>query len=300
MYRRQLPCLKRLHNYKLRVEVKNKGQIMKKVFIILSLLLIATGSQAAAADLTVVVEIKSVPTGADVLIGENKNYIGQTPIIAKLSIGETYITFRKKGYYDTLMLFDSITTKFTKTIEVVLDKRINLKTKSSKRLSTDGKTYDIDIITIPDKTKVYIGENKVYAGLTPLKVELPTGKNPILLIHNGYYDFNAVIKIEGEMNEPLIFKMKSKLDDSKRQSSNNKVYGLYIVTIPDKAKVYVGGKAYSGLTPLKIELPIGDHSLYIRHSGYYDFKTVIRVDKEMEMDESKLSIKMEQIRKDKK
>lgn len=178
---------------------------MRQLFLISLLTGIILYSQTAfAAD--IVKEIRSTPMGAEVFLGQEEKYVGQTPISIKLPIGVAYITLRKEGFYDA-MVGAEISDKNLEPIEILLHKKESIKPDNSNVRINDNKSFNIEIVTVPNDVEVYIGEKETYAGLTPLTINLLKGSTPILLKCNGYNDWKAVVEIEKEMNEPLFIKM---------------------------------------------------------------------------------------------
>ncbi|MBD62936.1 MAG: hypothetical protein CMD68_02525 [Gammaproteobacteria bacterium] len=139
---------------------------------------------------------------------------------------------------------------FSKEISVIgMDKQ---QTFDLKLVANSGELY---VTSNPKEADIYIG--KTFRGKTPLKVELPSGLNKLILKKEGYTDFTILEKIEVGKTKSISPVQLSLLPGKVRLDS-----------APKNSKVMVDD-IFKGFTPLEIFLePDFDHIISISAEGY--------------------------------
>ena len=179
----------------------------------------------------------SDPPGAEVTV-DGVSY-GTTPaLVTALPLGTYKITFSMAGYK-------------TKTVEVSVKDRTPVKTSVS--LTSDTATLEV-ACDIPD---VEISLNGVPRGTAPCTIDrIPAGEVELSASAKGYKPYIRKMRLsEGELQSVTV-------------QLEVRPASLKVVSIPDKARVYIDN-AFSGTTPLDIaEIDAGAHRVRVEMKGH--------------------------------
>lgn len=181
--------------------------------------------------------IHSSPQGADIRI--NGMDRGKTPcFITDLPLGKYTISFNKTGYLQ-------------KQFEVEITDRIPR--KISVDLTSDSAVLVLD--SIPSGANVTI--NGISKGSTPCRIEnVPAGENKLEISLNGYDTYVSTLKLNPGEIQQLTAKLNA------RPSS------LRIVSIPEKARIYIDNQ-FEGEAPVeKKDLKPGSYRIRAELPGY--------------------------------
>jgi serine/threonine-protein kinase len=93
--------------------------------------------------------------------------------------------------------------------------------------------------------------------------ELPPGRYTIEVTHPGYRPLKRIVQVQAGRvrDEQLTLQPYSS--------------GLYVVTTPDKADVYVNGRKHSEQTPTTIVLPAGRYTIKVQKAGYQEYQATM-------------------------
>lgn len=197
--------------------------------------------------------IDSEPNGAKIYLDGVDTNLKTPGVLENVKFGKHQIKLTLDGYEDYLINIDL--NKQEKEIKVKLNKITSL-------------TGTLEIKTIPEGAIVYINDEEI--GITPLNKNLEIGKYKIKISLEGYEDYLSEVTIV----ENKVSRIEIKLNEIKKE-------GTLIVKSTPSANVYINGK-FKGSTPLKINLPEGEHSVLITLEGYERYEKVVKIYAEKE------------------
>ena len=193
--------------------------------------------RVSLAQLTGLLLVHSTPPGAGIAI-DGADY-GETPaLITTLPLGAYRLRLSLPGYRD-------------KEVDVRLDDRSPRHVQVN--LTSDSAT--LEIACAPEGAEVLI--NGVPRGNAPCKVDrIPAGEVVVELRTTGYKPFTQIMKLaEGEIQ-----KLDIRLEEQPAT--------LQVVSLPDKARVYLDNE-FKGETPLTIgDLAPGEHRVRVERAGF--------------------------------
>ncbi len=196
-----------------------------------------TSLNVELAKITGILIAASEPSGAEVTI-DGVSY-GATPaLLTALPLGTYKLSFALAGYK-------------TKTIEVSVKDRTPVKSFVSLTSDTATLTVSCDL---PD---VAVSLNGIPRGTAPCTIErIPAGDVELSASAKGYKPFVQKLRLgEGETQSVTI-------------QLEIQPASLKVVSIPDKARVYIDNN-FRGTTPLDIEaIDAGSHRIRVEQQGY--------------------------------
>ena len=196
-----------------------------------------TSLNVELAKITGILIAASEPAGAEVTI-DGISY-GATPaLLTALPLGTYKLSFALAGYK-------------TKTVEVSVKDRTPVKAFVS--LTSDTATLTVSC-NLPD---VAVSLNGIPRGTAPCTIErIPAGDVELSASAKGYKPFVQKLRLgEGETQSVTI-------------QLEIKPASLKVVSIPDKARVYIDNN-FRGTTPLEIEaIDAGPHRVRVEQQGY--------------------------------
>lgn len=183
------------------------------------------------------------PTGASVFV--NDDYKGITPLEISLPIGEYLLKITKDGYEDYTQSF-----KISPDGLHIVDIRLNEMPIPSQDINV-GSLY---VFSTPPGATIICDGNIV--GTTPVTLnDLSSGIHSLSISMLGYEPLTQNVNvISGETVDAGFYLTPT--------------FGyLEVITTPDSASVFIDG-IYKGITPVKIQLPVGGYTLKIVKEGY--------------------------------
>ena len=129
-------------------------------------------------------------------------------------------------------------------------------------------TVAFKVDSVPSRAKVYV-DGKSY-GVTPLNLNITTGKHEVKITKEGYED--SINKVYPETGKDLTVKLTPKVTSQVKNGS------LAVDSNPSGALVYINNELISTPTPLiGYALKPGTYSLKISKFGYIDYTTTIEM-----------------------
>jgi formylglycine-generating enzyme required for sulfatase activity len=189
------------------------------------------------------ISLQSEPPGASVLV-DGKS-VGTTPLTLKLLAGDHDLDVqadRFKSWHTRL----AVTANQPQELETI------------RLQPADGK---LAVRTEPSGANVMLG--KIFAGQTPLKLELTANQTHLIHISKaGYEKATRQVKLLSEESKTLSITLKP-------------ILGVINFAVrPADAKLFVNGRPM-GTVPAKLSLVAVEHQLEIKKPGYQAFRTRI-------------------------
>ena len=193
-----------------------------------------------------ILELNSIPKGADVVLNSNIPLNNQTPSEIRLGPGTYLIRMTKKNYQPTwkyVKIRANKTKKMTLTLRPVRGSVLITSNPVGAKITMDGKRQ----------------------GLTPL-----------VLTNLKLGEYSA--QIEHINRAPRVVKwMITDIRPQKVSAALESDIGKFVLkTIPPKARVYIDGKA-RGLTPFSTELQEGLHKVKLTLAGFSEIKATVDI-----------------------
>jgi hypothetical protein len=197
-----------------------------------------TQETAPAAPLRGILEISSIPEGAEVYLGDKHQ--GTTPFKQELPPGTYKIRIKKPPLYKDLTDELKVTAGETFTKTYPLSALYGL----------------LDINSTPKGAEVYLNNKR--EGVTPFKREISPGTYRIRIKKSPQYgDITDELKVTAGQPTSRNYRLASQ-------------YGnLEITSAPQGAEVYINNKR-EGVTPFKRALPPGTYRIRVRKSSEYE------------------------------
>jgi len=186
-------------------------------------------------------DLKSDPAGAAILV--NGRDFGATPGTAQLAAGTYEILLRHPGYED---FADSVTVSS------------GLKSEVFERLRPRGGT--LSILVKPYGTIYIDGTLERRDANTRYSKTLAAGSYRLAAVHPtlGKWEKNVTLAAGQEAFIEIDFNKQATLGVAAFDESNNVIF----------ASIYVDGNDTNLRTPWRLTLPIGLHTITVRHEGY--------------------------------
>lgn len=181
--------------------------------------------------------VESTPSGASVYV--NNKFIGQSPVVQKMS----------SGTYDLKVILDGYQT-FARRIAI--EKR-NTATVEAKLAREYGVLH---INSTPSNATIFL-DGKRQGQTTPLELKVPLGKYAVRVVKDQFYSFEEDVVVK--QGEPTIVEA-----DLVRQ-----VGRLILETTPSGAKAYIGNDLL-GTTPLTHDMPVAKYVITLKKPGFRD------------------------------
>ena len=120
----------------------------------------------------------------------------------------------------------------------------------------------------PAGADVFINGAK-QSGQTPVTLPLAPGQYNLVLRLQGYDAYSGTVQVRDTIQTQLATKLTEK--------SNNRVAWAQVETTPKGAEIFVDGNPTGKLTPSRIELPIGLHTVTLKLDGFQPLKRMVQV-----------------------
>jgi eukaryotic-like serine/threonine-protein kinase len=132
-----------------------------------------------------------------------------------------------------------------------------------------AKTAVLKADSVPSGVDLWI--DGTVKGKTPLEIELNPGKHTVKTVAPGYDDWSGEISLDESKPQPLKIELKRKAA----------LASVNIESTPTDAEVYVNGDS-EGKTPLRLELPLGEHLVEMALKDHEDWKSRIQLNEARE------------------
>jgi hypothetical protein len=139
---------------------------------------------------------------------------------------------------------------------------------SDQKLSMESLAKGLFISSEPIGADVFINGAK-QSGQTPVTLPLAPGSYNLVLRLQGYEAYSGTVQVKDNIQTQLATKLTEK--------SNNRVAWAQVDTNPKGAEIFVDDKATGKITPARVELPIGLHSVTLTLDGYRPTKRTVQV-----------------------
>jgi hypothetical protein len=193
--------------------------------------------------------VNSTPSGATIVLDGTTR--GPTPTnLTGISVGNHTIVLKKNGYND---YSTSVTVSPGRTASV--SATLTVSTGSINVRSTpSGATIVLDGIT---------------KGTTPASLtEISVGSHTLVLKKNGYNDYSTPVTVSPGKTASVSATLAVATGTISANST------------PPGATIVLDG-TIKGITPANLtDIPVGSHTLVLKKSGYYNYQTVLFVNKE--------------------
>ena len=107
------------------------------------------------------------------------------------------------------------------------------------------------------------------SGLTPVTLPLAPGEYKLTLRLQGYDPYVGTVQVKDNVQTQLALKLSEK--------SNSRIAWAQVDTIPQGAEILVDGNTTGKVTPSRVELPIGLHTVTLKLDGFKDVRRKIQV-----------------------
>jgi hypothetical protein len=139
---------------------------------------------------------------------------------------------------------------------------------SDQKLSLESLAKGLFISSEPAGADVFINGAK-QSGQTPVTLPLAPGSYNLVLRLQGYEAYSGTVQVKDNIQTQLATKLTEK--------SNNRVAWAQVDTNPKGAEIFVDDKATGKITPARVELPIGMHSVTLTLDGFQPLKRTVQV-----------------------
>ena len=139
---------------------------------------------------------------------------------------------------------------------------------SDQKLGLESLAKGLFISSQPAGADVFINGAK-QSGQTPVTLPLAPGQYNLVLRLQGYDAYSGTVQVRDNIQTQLATKLTEK--------SNNRVAWAQVETTPKGAEIFVDGNPTGKLTPSRIELPIGLHTVTLKLDGFQPLKRMVQV-----------------------
>jgi eukaryotic-like serine/threonine-protein kinase len=176
----------------------------------------------------------------------------QTPCSFNNLIPAHYsVEVKKDGYRD-------IQTALQVESNKVVDQKLNLESLAK----------GLFLSSEPAGADVFINGAK-QSGQTPVTLPLAAGEYKLVLRLQGYDPYSGTVQVKDNVQTQLALKMTAK--------SNARVAWAQVDTIPVGAEILIDGNPTGRVTPSRVEVPIGLHSITLRLDGFKEVRRKVEV-----------------------
>jgi len=139
---------------------------------------------------------------------------------------------------------------------------------SDQKLSLESLAKGLFISSDPAGADVFINGAK-QSGQTPVTLPLAAGQYNLVLRLQGYDAYSSAVQVRDNAQTQLSAKLTEK--------SNNRIAWAQVDTNPKGADILVDGSPTGKVTPSRIELPIGVHTVVLKMDGFQAVKRTVQV-----------------------
>ena len=139
---------------------------------------------------------------------------------------------------------------------------------SDQKLSLESLAKGLYVTTQPAGADVFINGAK-QSGQTPVTLPLAPGQYNLVLRLEGYEAYAGSVQVKDNVQTTL--------NASLTEKSTSHVAFAQITTQPDGAEILIDGMSTGKVTPSRVQLPTGLHTVVIRLNGYQQVKRTVQV-----------------------
>jgi len=137
-----------------------------------------------------------------------------------------------------------------------------------QKIKLESLAKGIFVSSKPPGADVFINGAK-QSGQTPVTLPLAPGQYNLVLRLPGYEAYAGAIQIKDNVQ--------TQLDVPLNEKSATRVAWAQVNSIPKGAEIFVDGASTGQLTPARVQMPSGLHSVTLRLNGYQQGKTMVQV-----------------------
>jgi PEGA domain-containing protein len=137
-----------------------------------------------------------------------------------------------------------------------------------QKIKLESLAKGIFISSKPPGADVFINGAK-QSGQTPVTLPLAPGQYNLVLRLPGYEAYAGGIQIKDNVQ--------TQLDVPMNEKSATRIAWAQVNSIPKGAEIFVDGSSTGQLTPARVQMPSGLHSVSLRLNGYQQGKTMVQV-----------------------
>jgi protein kinase-like protein/PEGA domain-containing protein len=137
-----------------------------------------------------------------------------------------------------------------------------------QKIKLESLAKGIFISSKPPGADVFINGAK-QSGQTPVTLPLAPGQYNLVLRLPGYEAYAGGIQIKDNIQ--------TQLDVQLNEKSATRIAWAQVNSIPKGAEIFVDGASTGQLTPARVQMPSGLHSVTLRLNGYQQGKTMVQV-----------------------
>jgi serine/threonine protein kinase len=140
---------------------------------------------------------------------------------------------------------------------------------SDQKISLESLAKGLFVSSRPPGADVFINGAK-QAGQTPVTLPLAPGQYNLVLRLPGYEAYAGSVQVKDNIQ--------TRLDDIelKEKSAPTKVAWAEVTTIPPGAEILVDGNPTGQITPARVQVPAGMHTIVLRLNGYIQAKRIVQ------------------------
>jgi hypothetical protein len=151
-------------------------------------------------------------------------------------------------------------------IETALQVKAN--SVSDQKLNLESLAMGLFLSSDPAGADVFINGAK-QSGQTPVTLPLAAGDYKLTLRLQGYDPYSTAVQVKDNAQTELALKLSAK--------SNGRVAWAQVETMPKGAEILVDGAPTGKMTPSRVELPIGLHTVTLRLAGFKEVRRAVEV-----------------------
>jgi hypothetical protein len=139
---------------------------------------------------------------------------------------------------------------------------------SDQRLNLESLAKGLFLSSDPAGADVFINGAK-QSGQTPVTLPLAPGDYKLILRLQGYDAYSGMVQVKDNVQTQLALKLAAK--------SNARIAWAQVDSFPKGAEIQVDGNPTGKVTPSRVELSIGLHTVTLKMDGYKDVRRKIEV-----------------------
>jgi PEGA domain len=139
---------------------------------------------------------------------------------------------------------------------------------SDQKLNLESLATGLFLSSDPAGADVFINEAK-QSGRTPVTLPLAAGDYKLTLRLPGYDPYSTPVQVKDNAQTELALKLSAK--------SSGRVAWAQVETMPKGAEILVDEAPTGKITPSRVELPIGMHTVTLRLAGFKEVRRAVEV-----------------------